>query len=80
MAENVGSLRARRLDLWKPVAALAIRLRPVSERLSRLQAPTVRAVAGTLNVAFVDALVILLAWPDVTLPWRYLEGCSQFGV
>ena len=57
-----------------------MRLRPVSEALCRLQAPTVRAVAGTLNVAFVAALVILLAWPDVSLPTRYIEGFSQVGL
>ena len=66
--------------MWQPVAALAVRLRPVSEALCRLQAPTVRAVAGTLNVAFVAALVILLAWPDVSLPTRYIEGFSQVGL
>ncbi len=31
IASNAGRLRARRLDLWKPVAALAVRLKPVSE-------------------------------------------------
>ena len=79
MADNVDRLHSRRMDLWQPVAALAVRLRPVSEKLCRLQAPTVRAVAGTLNVAFVAALVILFAWPDVSLPVRYLEGFSQVG-
>ena len=52
----------------------------MSERLCRAQQPTVRAVAGTLDVAFVAALVILLAWPDVALPRRYIEGFSQLGV
>jgi ferric-dicitrate binding protein FerR (iron transport regulator) len=80
MADNVENLHSRRHDLWQPVAALAVRLRPVSEALCRLQAPTVRAVAGTLNVAFVAALVILLAWPDVSLPTRYIEGFSQVGL
>ncbi len=80
MASNVQDLHERRRCLWKPLAALAIRLRPVSEDICKLQAPTVRAVAGSLNIAFVAALVLILSWPDTSLPERYLFGFSQVGI
>ena len=80
IASNVEDLADRRGSLWKPLAALAIRLRPVSAALCRLQPPTVRAVAGDLNIAFVAALVLILAWPDTTLPERYIFGFSQIGI
>ncbi len=80
MAASVNDLRARRKVLWKPLAALAIRLRPVSEELCKAQAPTARAAAGTPNVAFVAAPLILLSWPDTTLSRRYVLDFSQVGL
>ncbi len=80
IARHATNLADSRRSLWKPLAALAIRLQPVSAALCQCQPPTVRAVAGELNIAFVAALVLLLAWPDTTLPERYLFGFSQIGI
>ena len=52
----------------------------MSAALCKLQPPTVRAVAGDLNIAFVAALVLILAWPDTSLPMRCLFGFSQLGI
>jgi hypothetical protein len=80
MTQHVMQLDVQRDLLWKPVKALAERLRPLTQWLVARQPPTVRVVAGTLHVAFIAVMVVLSHWPDTTLPLRYLEGFSQVGV
>ena len=79
MAAHVSHLESSREALWKPFKALAERLRPLSAWLSARQAPAVKAVTGSLHFAFISIMVVLLHWPDTTLPLRYLEAFPRSG-
>ena len=58
---------------------LSDRLRPVSEHLKRFQRHPVCAVASQVHVALVAALVVLMQWPDIHLPVRFLTGFRALG-
>ena len=80
IAAAVPRLADQRSEWYKPIQCLAARLWPLSQHLLQKQPPTVAAVAGRIHVAFIAAMVVLCAWPDATLPWRYITGFSQEGV
>ena len=59
---------------------LGRRLEPLSEQLKRWQKPAVASVAGRVNIAFVAVMVILMAWPDVALPVKFIVGFRIVGL
>ena len=43
-------------------------------QLAALQPTEVHLVAGTINVAIIAVMVLLMRWPDRLLPMRYITG------
>ncbi len=61
------------------MSELARRCYPATVALRRHQPPTVAQVAGTVHVAFIADLILLMGWPDWRLPWSFLEGFRVVG-
>ena len=59
--------------------ALAERLQPLSAHLRERQQGSVARVAAKVHVAFLAVAVVLLQWPDVSLPRRYITGFQSLG-
>ncbi len=74
-----GSLRKFRQTAATAITHLAHRLEPLADQLRSLQPPTVRAVAGDMNLALVAVLIVLLQWPDVNLVIDYVQGFNIVG-
>ena len=52
---------------------------PLSQHLRTYQPRHVAAVAGQINIALVGVLVIIMKWPDRTLPIRFIHGFDTVG-
>ena len=77
---NVDTLADARTSCYKAVVALAERLQPLSLHLRQRQQGAVAKVAAKMHVAFLAVAVILLQWPDVSLPGRYVTGFQSLGM
>ena len=77
---NMDSLANARTSCYKAVVALAERLQPLSVRLRRRQQGAVAQVATKIHGAFLAVAAILLHWPDVNLPRRYITGFQSLGM
>ena len=62
------------------MVALAQRLRPLSQHLRKQQRGAVAKVAAKMHVAFLAVAVVLLNWPDISLPRRYITGFRSLGM
>ena len=71
---NISKLRELRGNCYKAVAALAGRLQPASEHIRKSQVGKVAVVSASVHVALIAVAVILIGWPDVMLPRRFLSG------
>ena len=76
---HLSELHTFRGECHQAVAALADRLQPASEHIRRAQVSHVAAVSATIHVALLAVAEILLGWPDVNLPRRFLTGFSSHG-
>ena len=77
---NMDTLADARTSCYKAVVALAERLQPLSMHLRKRQQGAVARVASKMHVAFLAVAVILLQWPDVNLPSRYITGFQSLGM
>ena len=77
---NVDTLADARTSCYKAVVALAERLQPLSLHLRQRQQGAVAKVAAKMHVAFLAVAVILLQWPDVSMPGRYVTGFQSLGM
>ncbi len=77
--QNRSTLRKFRQGNVVAVNHLARRLHPLAEQLKQLQPPTVRSVAGDMNLALVAVLLIILQWPDIDLVKDYVRGFNVIG-
>ena len=68
-----------RKEWFRSLVELARAVAPLTEQLLSYQHPEVAAVAKRINVGFLAAAVVLCAWPDVRLPYRYLSGFRCLG-
>ncbi len=74
-----GDLRAHRKSVVRAVKHLAERLAPLTSQLRAAQPPTVRAVAGTMDLGLLAVLCVLLRWPDVELIRCFMDGFRVVG-
>ena len=79
MISNMDSLAGARTSCYRAVVALAERLQPLSAHLRKRQQGSVARVAAKIHVAFLAVAVVLLQWPDVNLPQRYITGFQSLG-
>ncbi len=73
------SIRKHREAAVRASEALVERLGPLSSQLRGLQPPTVRAVAGAMDLGLLAALGVILRWPDIELIRDFVEGLRIVG-
>lgn len=76
---NRNRLREHRQATRKAFSELADRCAPLTTQLRQFQPPSVKRIAGNVNLGLVAVLVILMAWPDWKLPQRFVEGFQVVG-
>ena len=64
----------------RAVQELIRRCKTLSEHLRKWQSGSVAQVAAKIEVGFLAVATVLLAWPDTSLPKRYVTGFSSVGV
>ncbi|CAE8598126.1 unnamed protein product, partial [Polarella glacialis] len=64
----------------RALEALAKAFQPWDDLLVNLMRPDVQAVAKTKKPAMMACLIVLLRWPDRTLPVRYVLGFRLVGI
>ena len=77
---SMDNLANARTLCYKAVVALAERLQPLSVHLRKRQQGAVAQAATKIHVAFLAVAVILLQWPGVNLPRRYITGFQSLGM
>ena len=77
---NADTLADARTSCYKAVVALAERLQRLSLHLRQRQQGAVAKVAAKMHVAFLAVAMILLQWPDDSLPGRYVTGLQNLGL
>ena len=80
IATNMDNFANTRTYCCRAVVALAKRLQPLSVHLRKRQEGAVAQVATKIHVAFLAVAMILLQWPDVNLPQRYIIGFRSLGM
>ena len=80
MASNLGKLREKRCCWYGAVKELSKRMEPLSEQLKKSQSGPAKRVAFGVHVAFMAIAIILMGWPDTTLPMVYMKGTKVIGV
>ncbi|CAE8593271.1 unnamed protein product, partial [Polarella glacialis] len=73
-------IRIWRRRMLRALEALAKAFQPWDDLLVSLMLPDVQAVARTKKPAMMACLVVLLRWPDRTLPARYVLGFRLVGI
>ena len=73
------ALAAARLEHLAALEELRDRWRPVTARIRAAQCPTVAAVTKDRDLGLLALAVVLLAWPDTTLPLNLLYGLPAVG-
>ena len=68
-----------RTETFGAIEEFAGRLAGVSAELRRTQSPSIAAVAGGVNVAFIALLCIVPSWPDADFARDFLVGMSAVG-
>ena len=58
---------------------LSRRCQPLSRHLRKFLHPSINSVAGHIHVGLIAALIILMKWPDRTLPLGFLQGFALIG-
>ena len=79
MVESGGELEQKRQQWFRGIFELSQCTRSLTDYLVQCQHPHVAAVASRVHVGLVGALVLLMCWPDVRLPFRYLSGFRCLG-
>ena len=78
-ASRMADLHAFRGESYKAVAALAERLQPTSAHLRQFQCGAVAQVAARMHIGLLAVAVVVMGWPDTTLPLRFITGFSSLG-
>ena len=73
--ENQAALREIR-DAFRALGKITARM---DNHIRGLMAPSVRAVAGELNISLSVVRVVAMRWPDTDLPRRFFEGFPIVG-
>ena len=73
-ASRVDRLRSTRQRPKGFLRDLSARTKGLSAALREQQSPNVRRVAGKLALGLVAVIVLLILWPDGTMPRRFITG------
>ena len=79
MADMGPQLPDFRRECFRALVELEQAMQPVSLALRAHQHPQVAQVAGQVHIGLIAAAVVLMAWPDTRLPYRYLTGFRCLG-
>ncbi|CAE7261262.1 FCPB [Symbiodinium sp. CCMP2592] len=76
---SLGRLRELRRECVRPLRELKHRWSQVGDHLRKLQTPAVRKVTAQRDLGLLSLFVVLLSWPDTTLPSHLLFGMPAVG-
>ncbi|CAE7481450.1 unnamed protein product [Symbiodinium sp. CCMP2592] len=76
---SLGRLRELRRECVGPLRELKRRWGQVGDHLRKLQTPAVRKVTAQRDLGLLSLFVVLLSWPDTTLPSHLLFGMPAVG-
>ncbi|CAE7240678.1 unnamed protein product [Symbiodinium sp. CCMP2592] len=76
---SLGRLRELRRECVGPLRELKRRWSHVGDHLRKLQTPAVRKVTAQRDLGLLSLFVVLLSWPDTTLPSHLLFGMPAVG-
>ena len=79
MVSNHSDLGHRRVDAVHAIRVLSQRLQPTSEAIRELQPTSVRKVAGSMHLALLATLVLVMQWPDTMLVADFVRGFKVVG-